>query len=153
MLATCLIRPYAGYLPRLSAFWEFYAIISSDDSLFSPGLSWSFFLLIRTRTCFFDNGTGIWYHHNVNKKHRQTLESILARPDRKDIHWDDFVSLLKALGADITERGGSILGIRLNGRYAVFHRPHPGNEIYLSMLKRIRRYLAECDISLEVKDD
>ncbi|MCX6060583.1 MAG: type II toxin-antitoxin system HicA family toxin [Chloroflexi bacterium] len=63
------------------------------------------------------------------------------------------VSLLKALGADITERGGSILGIRLNGRYAVFYRPHPGNEIYLSMLKRIRRYLAECDISLEVKDD
>lgn len=89
----------------------------------------------------------------MNKKHRQTLESIFARPDRKDIHWDDFVGLLKALGADIIERGGSMFGIRLNGHYAVFHRPHPSNVIYLSMLKRIRRYLVECDISLEVKDD
>ena len=89
----------------------------------------------------------------MNKKHRQTLESIFARPDRKDIHWDDFVGLLKASGADVTERGGSMIGIRLKGRYAVFHRPHPGQVIYLSMLKRIRRYLAECDISLEAKDD
>ncbi|HLA88645.1 MAG TPA: type II toxin-antitoxin system HicA family toxin [Anaerolineales bacterium] len=90
---------------------------------------------------------------HYEQKHRQTLESIFARPDRKDIHWDDFVGLLKASGADVTERGGSMFGIRLNGRYAVFHRPHPGHVIYLSMLKRIRRYLAECDISLEAKDD
>lgn len=101
----------------------------------------------------FDNGTGIWYYHTMQKKHRQTLESIFARPDRKNIHWDDFVGLLKGSGADVTERGGSMFGIRLNGHYAVFHRPHPDNVIYLSMLKRIRRYLVECDISLEAKDD
>jgi len=85
----------------------------------------------------------------VNKKHRQTLESVFARPDKKDIRWDDFLGLLKVLGADVTERGGSMFGIRLNGRYAVFHRPHPDNVIYLSMLKRIRRYLAECGVSAE----
>jgi hypothetical protein len=39
----------------------------------------------------------------------------------------------------------------LNGRYAVFHRPHPGNMIYLSMLKRVRRCLVECGISPEEK--
>jgi hypothetical protein len=89
----------------------------------------------------------------VNKKHRQTLEALFAKPDDKNIRWDDFIGLLKALGADVTERGGSMFGIRLNGRYAVFHRPHPGNVIYPSMLKYIRRYFSECGVSLEAKND
>ena len=42
-----------------------------------------------------------------------------------------------------------MVGVRLNDRYAVFHRPHPGNIIYLTMLKRIRRYLLECGIRPE----
>jgi len=33
--------------------------------------------------------------------------------------------------------------IFMNGRYAVFHRPHPDNEIYVTDLKRIRRFLVE----------
>ena len=85
----------------------------------------------------------------MNKKHRATLEAIFARPDRKDIRWDDFVALLFGLGADVTEKGGSIIGVRLNDCYAVFHRPHPGNVIYLSILKRIRRYFLECGIRPE----
>jgi hypothetical protein len=99
----------------------------------------------------FDDGTAIWYYKAVNKRHRQTLEFIFARPDLKNIRWDDFIGMLEALGADVTERGGSMYGIRLNGRYAVFHRPHPGNVIYTSMLKRVRRYLTECGISSEAE--
>jgi hypothetical protein len=71
------------------------------------------------------------------------MDAIFQKPDRKDIQWDDFTTLLSALGADISPKGGSMVGIRLNGRYAVFHRPHPGNEIYPSDLKRIRRFLVE----------
>ncbi|MDI6768326.1 MAG: type II toxin-antitoxin system HicA family toxin [Anaerolineales bacterium] len=85
----------------------------------------------------------------MNKKHRATLEALFARPDRKNIRWEDFISLLVELGADVTERGGSMVGARLNGHYAVFHRPHPGNMIYPSMLKRLRRYLTECGVTLE----
>ena len=85
----------------------------------------------------------------MNKKSRQTLESVFAHPDRKDIRWNEFISLLVDLGADITEKGGSMVGVRLNGRYAVFHRPHPRNEIYPSMLKRIRRFFHECGVSVE----
>lgn len=85
----------------------------------------------------------------MNRKHRQTLEAIFARPDKKDIRWDDFLSLMYELGADVTERGGSMFGFRLNGHYAVFHRPHPGNIIYPSMLKRIRHYLDECGVNPE----
>ena len=82
----------------------------------------------------------------MNKKHRATLKAIFDRPDNKNIRWDDFVGMLVELGADVTEKGGSMVGVRLNGRYAVFHRPHPGNLVYLSLLKHIRRYLLECGI-------
>ena len=85
----------------------------------------------------------------MNKKHRATLEAVFSRPDRKDIRWDDFVGLLTILGADVTEKGGSMVGFRLNGRYSVFHRPHPGNLIYPSTLKYIRKYLLECGVRLE----
>lgn len=83
----------------------------------------------------------------MHKRHQRILDSIFRKPDRRDIQWDDFMTLMSALGADISERGGSMVGLRLNGRYAVFHKPHPGNEIYLSDLKRIRRFLYEAGIT------
>jgi hypothetical protein len=84
----------------------------------------------------------------VNKRQQKTLKTISAKPDRNNIPWDDFISVLQALGADLTEKGGSMLGVCLNGKYAVFHQPHPGREIYPSDLKRIRRYLREAGIDL-----
>lgn len=83
----------------------------------------------------------------MHKRHQRILDSIFQKPDRRDIQWNDFVTLMSALGADIVERGGSMVGVRLNGRYAVFHKPHPGNEIYRSDLKRIRRFLNEAGVT------
>ena len=82
----------------------------------------------------------------MNKKHRAALQAIFVRPDNKNIRWDDYVGMLVELGAEVTVKGGSMVGVRLNGHYAVFHRPHPGNLFYLSLLKHIRRYLLECGI-------
>ena len=79
-------------------------------------------------------------------RHRETLQGIFSKPDRKNIKWDDFVGLLIELDADVTKKGGSMVGVRLKSRYAVFHRPHPGNEIYPTDLKRIRRFLLETGI-------
>jgi len=85
----------------------------------------------------------------MHKRHQKVLDDILQKPDRRDIQWNDFMTLMSALGAEIAERGGSMVGLRLNGRYAVFHKPHPGNEIYLSDLKRIRRFLREAGVTQE----
>jgi hypothetical protein len=82
----------------------------------------------------------------VNKRQRATLKAIFDRPDNKNIRWDDFIKMLLGLGAEVTEKGGSMVGVRLNGHYAVFHRPHPENLIYLSLLKSIRRYLLGCGV-------
>ena len=83
----------------------------------------------------------------MHKRHQKTLDDIFQKPDRKNIQWADFIVLLQALGAEITTSGGSMVGIRLQGRYAVFHKPHPGNEIYPSDLKRIRRFLTEAGVT------
>lgn len=39
--------------------------------------------------------------------------------------WADIESLLLACSAEIEERAGSRVRIKLNGKRAVFHRPHP----------------------------
>lgn len=83
----------------------------------------------------------------MSRKHKSTLSAIFQKPDRKNIDWDDFLSLLDYLGAKIIKQSGSAVGFRLNGFYAVFHKPHPGRHIYVSDLKRIRRFLNDAGIS------
>ncbi|RPI86644.1 MAG: type II toxin-antitoxin system HicA family toxin [Chloroflexi bacterium] len=82
----------------------------------------------------------------MSKKHRAIYEAIFAKPNRLDIRWDDWITLLIFLGANIKNTAGSAVGVRLNGIYAVFHKPHPGSNIYPSDLKRIRKFLQEAGI-------
>lgn len=74
-------------------------------------------------------------------KHQRVFALIFDKPDKKDIDWDDFINLCIYLGASVNQSGGSAHGIKLNGEYAVFHKPHPGHTIYPTDLKRIRRFL------------
>ncbi|HCS38345.1 MAG TPA: hexulose-6-phosphate synthase [Anaerolineaceae bacterium] len=71
---------------------------------------------------------------------------MFEKPDRNDIDWDDFKTLLIYLGVSIRQQGGSAHGIKLNGDYAVFHKPHPGHTLYQADLKRIRRFFTNAAI-------
>ncbi len=64
----------------------------------------------------------------LNKKHQTTLTALFAMPVQSGIPWKDIESLLYALGAELSEGRGSRVRILLNGRKAVFHRPHPRKE-------------------------
>jgi hypothetical protein len=46
-------------------------------------------------------GATLWHHVIMQKRHQKTLDGIFQKPDRKDIAWDDFLTLLRTLGADI----------------------------------------------------
>ena len=61
----------------------------------------------------------------MNKKHQRTLENIFKDPVQSNVLWKDIESLLRVLGAEISEGSGSRVRIVLNGIRAVFHRPHP----------------------------
>ncbi|MFN3580797.1 MAG: type II toxin-antitoxin system HicA family toxin [Pseudomonas sp.] len=61
----------------------------------------------------------------MKKKAHKTLELIFARPVSANIQWRDIEALFIELGAEVSEREGSRVGVRLFGERRVFHRPHP----------------------------
>lgn len=83
----------------------------------------------------------------MNKKQRQTLSKIFAKPERPDIPWNDIESLFVALGAEISEGQGSRIRVALNDVRAVFHRPHPQRVTNKSSVKSVRRFLIESGVT------
>ena len=82
----------------------------------------------------------------MNKKHRQTLREVFENPVRSNISWDDIEKLLINLGAELIEARGFRLKIVLNGKRAVFHRPHPRKETEKGAVGSMRRFLTEAGV-------
>jgi len=61
----------------------------------------------------------------MQRKHAKTLEALFARPPPGNLQWRDIEALFAELGAQIEEREGSRVLVRLFGERRVFHRPHP----------------------------
>jgi len=85
----------------------------------------------------------------MNHRHRSTLNAIFTDPVQSIIAWTDIESMLKALGAEISEGRGSRVRIALNGVRAVFHRPHPEKETDKGAVKSMRRFLKTAGIDIE----
>jgi len=83
----------------------------------------------------------------MNGKHRRTLEAIFDNPTRSNIPWRDIESMLKAVGAEITEGEGSRVRIALNGVRAVFHRPHPQKHTDKGAVRSMRRFLIQAGVT------
>lgn len=79
----------------------------------------------------------------MNTHHLALLQRI---EQAKPVHWHEFVSLLHALGATMTEGRGSRVRVALNGVRAVFHRPHPAAVTSRSMSRSIKRFLQEAGV-------
>ena len=78
---------------------------------------------------------------------RRRREDGGRRQIRANIAWDDVVALIGHLGGAVhAERGGSMREFLLNGVRAIFHEPHPGNEVPQAMVRRLRIYLEEAGI-------
>ena len=83
----------------------------------------------------------------MNQKHRRTLEAIFDDPVRSNIPWRDIESMLKTVGAELTEGEGSRVRIALNGGRAVFHRSHPQKETDKGAVRSMRRFLIEAGVT------
>ena len=84
----------------------------------------------------------------MNKRHRRTFEAIFAQPISGNIKWRDVESLLKTLGAVLTERAGSRVSVSLNNRIIVLHRPHPHPNIDKGAVRNLRKFLQSTGITL-----
>ena len=82
----------------------------------------------------------------MNKKHQKTLQQLFQHPVQSGIAWRDIETMLKALGAEISEGNGSRVRIALNDIRAVFHRPHPQKETDKGAVISMRRFLKEAGI-------
>ena len=83
----------------------------------------------------------------MNKRKRRILNAIFAQPISGNIKWQDVESLLKSLGAVLSERAGSRVAVLLNERVAVFHRPHPSLNMDKGAVKDVRRLLEVAGIT------
>ncbi len=77
----------------------------------------------------------------MKRRHRTTLEAIFARPVSASIRWAEIESLFVALGAEISEREGSRIGVFLFDEVRVFHRPHPSPDTDKGAVASIRKWL------------
>ena len=79
----------------------------------------------------------------MKRKSSKTLALIFARPVSGSIKWRDIESLLVDLGAKVSEREGSRIGVKLFGEVRVFHRPHPSPDTDKGAVESIRKWLNE----------
>ncbi len=77
----------------------------------------------------------------MKRKYKKTLELIFARPVSANIKWSDIEALFNSLGAKISEREGSRVGVILFGEIQVFHRPHPSPDTDKGAVSSIRKWL------------
>ena len=77
----------------------------------------------------------------MKRKHQRTLEQIFKRPVSGNVRWSDIETLFQELGAEISEREGSRVLVRLFGERRVFHRPHPAPTTDKGAVDAIRRWL------------
>jgi HicA toxin of bacterial toxin-antitoxin, len=85
----------------------------------------------------------------MNSRNRRSLARIFAEPPAADLRWSEIETLLRAVGAEISEGAGSRVRIALSGVRAVLHRPHPSPEAGRSMVRAVRDFLAAAGIKPE----
>ncbi len=82
----------------------------------------------------------------MNKKQRKIYDALFAEPIRRNILWDDVVSLIKAIGATVTQGDGSRVRFDFNEVSLNIHSPHPQKELKRYQVKAIREFLIKTGI-------
>ncbi|MBE9047260.1 type II toxin-antitoxin system HicA family toxin [Pleurocapsales cyanobacterium LEGE 10410] len=84
----------------------------------------------------------------MNKKQRKIYDAIFATPIRRNIIWDDVVSLVEALGGTVIQGNGSRVRFSLNGIALNIHSPHPQKELKRYQIKSIRTFLTKAEVEI-----
>jgi hypothetical protein len=84
----------------------------------------------------------------MNSRQRRTLARIFAEPVPADLRWGDIETLLRGLGADVSEGAGSRVRVALRGVRAVFHRPHLRPHVERSLVRAVRDLLVAAAVTV-----
>ena len=83
----------------------------------------------------------------MNRKQRHTYDALFAEPIRRNITWNDVVSLVQALGGEVRQGSGSRVRFDLNEVSLNLHSPHPQKELKRYQVKAIRDFLINAKIN------
>ena len=83
----------------------------------------------------------------MKRKHQKTLELLFSHPISANIRWSEIEALLLELGAQIEEREGSRVLVRLFGERRVFHRPHPSPMTDKGAVASLRDWLNDIGVN------
>lgn len=84
----------------------------------------------------------------MNRKQRNTYDGIFAQPIRRNIVWNDVVSLIKAVGGTVTQGDGSRVRFDLNDISLNIHSLHPQTELKKYQVKAVREFLRNARVDL-----
>ena len=84
----------------------------------------------------------------MNRKQRNTYDAIFAQPIRRNIVWNDVVSLIEALGGTVTQGNGSRVRFDLSDISLNIHSPHPQKELKRYQVKAVREFLINAGVEL-----
>ena len=80
----------------------------------------------------------------MNHRHRKTLHALFAHPISANIDFKEVVHVLEELGAEIDNKSGNRVGVKLNGHSAAFTHAHhslPKEEVV-----QIKKFLETCGV-------
>jgi hypothetical protein len=80
----------------------------------------------------------------MNHKHRKILQAIFAHPVSANIAFKDVVSVFEELGAEIDNKYGNRIGVKLNGHSAAFSHAH--HDLPKEEVAQVRKFLITCGI-------
>lgn len=82
----------------------------------------------------------------MNNRHKITLQKINRQPIPADIRWQEIVSLLEAVGVELSQGSGSRVRLKAATERMVVHQPHPGPNTGKATIRDIAKFLKKLGI-------
>jgi phage gp36-like protein len=99
------------------------------------------------RTIFIGEFSAVSKRPDMNHQHRKTLHALFAHPINSNIDFKKVVHLLEDAGAEVDNKAGNRIGVKLNGHSAAFTHAH--HDLPKEELIQVRKFLESCEITPE----
>ena len=80
----------------------------------------------------------------MNHRHRKTLHALFAHPVSANIDFKDVVHVFEELGAEVDNKAGNRIGVKLNGHSAAF--VHAQHSLPKEEVMQIKKFLEQCGV-------
>jgi len=83
----------------------------------------------------------------MNHHHRKVLHALFAHPISANIDFKQVMHVLEELGAEIDNKSGNRVGVKLNGVSVAFTHAH--HDLPKTEVTQVRKFLESCGVTPE----